>query len=321
MNYANTQTERDLHDAFMDEAAAHVKYKLFSRQAAEEGLGEIADEYDRIAGEELGHAEMWLRELGGISDTQNNLKQTIRGEMADYKTSYPNFAHNAHGEGFDELADRFSMTGAVEEGHSRLFADMLDRLESGGYGGAAEDIDWRCATADMSPRSSRCRPSPALRLQQPVYAAGYVPKLKKRELTPGGARKPRRRGQSFCSVRDGKALLGASDFPGTQTAGADADRLVAAADVGLDLSDVGLPGPAGLSVRVGNVVAERDALAANRALCHVYALRFEYCVVKSQQLNIYYFSAFVKTFLRFCRFLCASVQYGRGRDTKKQEAA
>ncbi len=54
-----------------------------------------ADEYDRIAGEELGHAEMWLRELGGISDTQNNLKQTIRGEMADYKTSYPNFAHNA----------------------------------------------------------------------------------------------------------------------------------------------------------------------------------------------------------------------------------
>ena len=144
MNYANTQTERDLHDAFMDEAAAHVKYKLFSRQAAEEGLGEIADEYDRIAGEELGHAEMWLRELGGISDTQNNLKQTIRGEMADYKTSYPNFAHNAHGEGFDELADRFSMTGAVEEGHSRLFADMHDRLESGGYGGAAEDIDWRC---------------------------------------------------------------------------------------------------------------------------------------------------------------------------------
>ena len=91
MNYANTQTERDPHDAFMDEAAAHVKYKLFSRQAAEEGLGEIADEYDRIAGEELGHAEMWLRELGGISDTQNNLKQTIRGEMADYKTSYPNF--------------------------------------------------------------------------------------------------------------------------------------------------------------------------------------------------------------------------------------
>ena len=144
MNYANTQTERDLHDAFMDEAAAHVKYKLFSRQAAEEGLGEIADEYDRIAGEELGHAEMWLRELGGISDTRNNLKQTIRGEMADYKTSYPNFAHNARGEGFDELADRFSMTGAVEEGHSRLFADMLDRLESGGYGGAAEDIDWRC---------------------------------------------------------------------------------------------------------------------------------------------------------------------------------
>ena len=182
MNYANTQTERDLHDAFMDEAAAHVKYKLFSRQAAEEGLGEIADEYDRIAGEELGHAEMWLRELGGISDTRNNLKQTIRGEMADYKTSYPNFAHNARGEGFDELADRFSMTGAVEEGHSRLFADMLDRLRRRGGGHRLALLQLRTchhAAADAVLL-------PALRLQQPVYAAGYVPKpkLKKRELTP-----------------------------------------------------------------------------------------------------------------------------------------
>ena len=128
MNYANTQTERDLHDAFLDEAAAHVKYKLFSQKAADEGLREIADAYDRIAGEELGHAEMWLREMGGVSDTRNNLKQSISGEMADYKTSYPNFAHNARSEGFDELADRFSMTGAVEEGHAQLFGDMLDRL-------------------------------------------------------------------------------------------------------------------------------------------------------------------------------------------------
>lgn len=144
MNYANTQTERDLHDAFLDEAAAHVKYKLFSQKAADEGLREIADAYDRIAGEELGHAEMWLREMGGVSDTRNNLKQSISGEMADYKTSYPNFAHNARSEGFDELADRFSMTGAVEEGHAQLFGDMLDRLESGGYESAREGIDWRC---------------------------------------------------------------------------------------------------------------------------------------------------------------------------------
>ena len=36
------------------------------------------------------------------------------------------------------------MTGAVEEGHAQLFGDMLDRLESGGYESAREDIDWRC---------------------------------------------------------------------------------------------------------------------------------------------------------------------------------
>ena len=60
----------------------------------------------------------------------------------------------------------------------------------------------------------------------------------------------------------------------TQTTRADRDGFMGSVHNGADLSDVGLPGPAGLSVRVGNVVAERDALAANRALCHVYAPPF-----------------------------------------------
>ena len=48
MNYANTQTERDLHDAFLDEAAAHVRIHSFTQPAE---LKECQSELDWLTTE------------------------------------------------------------------------------------------------------------------------------------------------------------------------------------------------------------------------------------------------------------------------------
>ena len=46
------------------------------------------------------------------------------------------------------------------------------------------------------------------------------------------------------------------------------DRFVGSVDHSLDLSDVGLPGSVGLTIGMGNVEAENNALSADITLCH-----------------------------------------------------
>ncbi len=57
-------------------------------------------------------------------------------------------------------------------------------------------------------------------------------------------------------------------FVGTQAAGAHVYRLVRTVVNHLDTSDVGFPGPVGLSVRVRHIAAEGNALSADITFCH-----------------------------------------------------
>jgi hypothetical protein len=78
------------------------------------------------------------------------------------------------------------------------------------------------------------------------------------------------------------------NFSGTQAAGAGVNPLGRAVDDRLDATYVHLPCSAGTSVRVGNLRAESNFLAANIAFCHlsappsgllpkqqIYVIRFE----------------------------------------------
>ena len=143
-SYFNTHTEKELRDAFRDEASAHVKYVLFARQAADEGLDEVADEYSRIANEELAHAEMWLRESGGIGETSGNLKRSYASERAESETVYPARAAAARADGFESLAERFSSVGRIEGDHADCMRKMKDLLTVGGYVSEIEDAEWKC---------------------------------------------------------------------------------------------------------------------------------------------------------------------------------
>ena len=57
-------------------------------------------------------------------------------------------------------------------------------------------------------------------------------------------------------------------FVGTEATRAYVDRLVRTVVNNLDTSDVGLPCPIGLSVRVRYVAAEGNALSADFTFCH-----------------------------------------------------
>jgi len=63
-------------------------------------------------------------------------------------------------------------------------------------------------------------------------------------------------------------LLSALDLSGTKATGANGNGTVGSVNYCLDLADVRLPGSVGLTVRVGNVMSEGNALTANATLSH-----------------------------------------------------
>ena len=62
--------------------------------------------------------------------------------------------------------------------------------------------------------------------------------------------------------------LSALDLSGTKATGADGNRAVGSVNYSLNLTNVGLPGSVGLTVRVGNVMSKGNALTANATFSH-----------------------------------------------------
>ena len=93
--YDNTQTLKNLQQAYAVESKARNKYTFFANTAKEEGLEEISDIFLKTAENEREHAEMWFMEMGGISNTLENLKSAAKDENREWTDMYENFAKTA----------------------------------------------------------------------------------------------------------------------------------------------------------------------------------------------------------------------------------
>ncbi|MGN1169389.1 MAG: rubrerythrin family protein, partial [Acutalibacteraceae bacterium] len=78
--YAGTQTEKNLNAAFAGESGARNKYTYFASVAKKEGFEQISALFLKTADNEKEHAKMWLKELGGIGKTAENLAAAADGE-------------------------------------------------------------------------------------------------------------------------------------------------------------------------------------------------------------------------------------------------
>ena len=71
----------------------------------------------------------------------------------------------------------------------------------------------------------------------------------------------------------GRGSDGALHLVGAETSGTDVDMARSTVDDRLDTLDIGLPHSVGTSVGMGDLDTERNALAANIALCHLLHLQ------------------------------------------------
>ena len=69
--------------------------------------------------------------MGGVKDTNENLKAAIAGEAHEFKEMYPGFIKEAEAEGNKAAVISFRNANTVEKTHHDLYNGALEALEAG----------------------------------------------------------------------------------------------------------------------------------------------------------------------------------------------
>jgi len=125
-----SKTDKNLWSAIVGEALAYLKYNAYAHRALEEGLPEVAQVFQEVAGAETIHGLNHLRVSGDIGSTLENLRTVTEGESKEFSTMYPRMIRDAKEEGRGDAADSFSLAMERERHHLEVFTQALDQLES-----------------------------------------------------------------------------------------------------------------------------------------------------------------------------------------------
>lgn len=141
-----TKTEANLKEAFSGESQARNKYTYFASKARKDGYVQIAEIFEETAANEKEHAKLWFKYLegGSIKDTAANLLAAAQGENFEWTDMYARMAQEAREEGFEEIAARFEMVGAIEKAHEERYRKLLANVENGLVFSREGDMIWEC---------------------------------------------------------------------------------------------------------------------------------------------------------------------------------
>ena len=147
MELKGTKTEKNLQEAFAGESMARNKYTYFASKAKKDGYVQISKIFEETAANEKEHAEIWYKYLNGgkVSDTTVNLADAANGENFEWTDMYARMAREAREEGFDEIADKFEMVGAIEKEHEERYRKLLKNIEDKRVFSKDGDVIWQCA--------------------------------------------------------------------------------------------------------------------------------------------------------------------------------
>lgn len=144
MELKGTKTEQNLMSAFAGESQARNKYTYFASVAKKEGYEQIAEIFLKTADNEKEHAKMWLKHLGGIGTTAENLAAAAAGENYEWTDMYETFAKEAEEEGFKAIAFQFRAVAAIEKAHEERYRALLNNVEMQKVFEKSEETMWEC---------------------------------------------------------------------------------------------------------------------------------------------------------------------------------
>ncbi len=144
MALKGSRTEQNLATAFAGESQARNKYTYFASVAKKEGYEQIAEIFQKTADNEKEHAKMWLKHLGGIGTTAENLAAAAAGENYEWTDMYDGFAKVAEEEGFAQIAYQFRAVAAIEKAHEERYRALLNNVEMQKVFEKSEETIWEC---------------------------------------------------------------------------------------------------------------------------------------------------------------------------------
>lgn len=142
-----TKTEANLRAAFAGESEARNKYSYYASRAKKDGYVQIAALFEETAANEKEHAKMWFKLLhdGAVPDTATNLLEAAEGEHYEWTDMYARMAKEAREEGFDEIAAKMELVGAVEKAHEERYRKLLHNVQNSLVFSKEGDCVWQCA--------------------------------------------------------------------------------------------------------------------------------------------------------------------------------
>jgi len=142
-----TKTEKNLMEAFAGESMARNKYTYYASKARKDGYVQISKIFEETAANEKEHAEIWFKYLhgGAMPNTEANLADAAAGENAEWTDMYARMAKEAREEGFDEIAAKFEMVGAIEKHHEERYRKLLKNIEDKIVFSRDGDCIWQCS--------------------------------------------------------------------------------------------------------------------------------------------------------------------------------
>lgn len=146
VDFESSQTKKNLEAAFAGESQATNKYSYYASKAKKEGYEQISAIFAETSGNEREHAKLWFKYLhdGGVPDTLTNLRDAAAGENYEWTDMYAGFAKTAREEGFEEIALRFEMVGAIEKTHEERYRKLIENIEDGLVFSRDGDAIWIC---------------------------------------------------------------------------------------------------------------------------------------------------------------------------------
>lgn len=142
-----SRTEQNLQTAFAGESQAHTKYLYYASRAKKDGFVQMSRIFEETAKNEKEHAKIWFKYLhgGAVPATEANLADAAAGENYEWTDMYAGFAKIAREEGFDEIAERFEMVGAIEKEHEERYRRLLNNIEQKRVFTREGDCVWQCS--------------------------------------------------------------------------------------------------------------------------------------------------------------------------------
>ena len=147
MDLKGSKTEKNLMEAFAGESQARNKYTYYASKAKKDGFVQIAALFEETANNEKEHAKIWFKYLhgGAVPGTEENLKDAAAGENYEWTDMYDRMAKEAREEGFDEIAAKFEMVGAIEKHHEERYRKLLKNIEDKVVFSKDGDVIWQCS--------------------------------------------------------------------------------------------------------------------------------------------------------------------------------